>query len=339
MILVTGATGLVGTHLLVQLVKEGQQSIRALYRTAKKKEQAKKVFSYYFSKEETNAFDAIDWVQASLDDIPSLDHAFNGITHVYHCAAWITFDPKHYKTLRKVNIEGTANIVNLCLAHQVQKLCHVSSIAAIGNDPTISSYDETAEWNPEILNSVYAITKYGAEMEVWRGTQEGLNAVIVNPGIIIGPGFYKGGSGFLFKQIYAGMKFYTSGTSGYIAVEDVVNIMTKLMNGAQQQERYILVAENISFKTAFTMIAKSLNKPVPKKKASVSMMKIGYYLQRMSHVLFRTKQFIFKSSIQSTFSTTVYKNEKIKKELTYSFIPIEKAIHQTATHFLSHEGD
>ncbi|MBQ4819735.1 NAD-dependent epimerase/dehydratase family protein [Aquimarina sp. MMG016] len=333
MILVTGATGLVGTHLLVKLIQE-KKKVRALYRTEKKKEQAKKVFSSNFSEDGAALFDSIEWFKASINDVPLLSEAFKNITHVYHCAARITFNPSHYKKLRKINIEGTANIVNLCLIHDVEKLCHVSSIAALGDDPSKSSLDEKAEWNPEIPNSVYAITKYGAEMEVWRGTQEGLNAVIVNPGVIIGPGFFNTGSGYLFKKIYTGMKYYTTGTTGYVAINDVVNVMNQLMEGHYNKERYILVGENLSFKTAFSMMAEALNKPVPKKKASPFLMKIAFYLQLFSKTFFRTKRTIFKSSIKSAFSTTMYKNDKIKKELTYSFTPVKKAIQETATAFL-----
>ncbi len=330
MILVTGATGLVGTHLLVKLVQEKHQ-IRALYRSETKREHAKKVFLYYFPEEEKTLFDAIEWVKADINDVPTLSEAFIGITHVYHCAAWINFNPKHYKKLRKVNIEGTANIVNLCLIHGVKKLCYVSSIATLEEEPNKSFIDETTEWNPETPKSVYAITKYGAEMEVWRGAQEMLNVVIVNPGIIIGPGFYDGGSGYLFKRIYAGMKYYTPGTTGYVAIDDVINIMYQLMEGNYSNQRYIVVAENLDFKTAFSMIAKALNKPIPTKEVSLSLMKFAYYLQLISYKLFRTKRSIFKASIKSAFSNSFYKNDKIKNELAYKFAPIEKAIKETAT--------
>ncbi|WP_103865076.1 NAD-dependent epimerase/dehydratase family protein [Aquimarina sp. I32.4] len=333
MILVTGATGLVGTHLLVKLVQEKKQ-VRALYRTETKKEHAKKVFSSYFAKEAQHLFDTIEWVHTNINDVPSLTEAFEGITHVYHCAAVISFNPSDYKKLRKVNIEGTANVVNMCLSNNVEKLCYVSSIATLGDNLTNAAINEKSEWNPEVFNSVYAITKYGAEMEVWRGVQEGLNAVIVNPGIIIGPGFFDGGSGYLFKRIYNGMNYYTTGTTGYIAIQDVIDIMHRLMQGSQTHQRYILVGQNLSYKSAFTMIAKALNKPAPKKKASPLLMKIAYYLQRIGHLLFRTNQSIFKSSIRSAFSTKHYNSDKITKELSYNFTSIEKSINETASYFL-----
>ncbi|WP_281989818.1 NAD-dependent epimerase/dehydratase family protein [Aquimarina aggregata] len=334
MILVTGATGLVGTHLLMKIVKE-KHKVRALYRSETKREHAKKIFSYYLTYQADTLFNTIDWVKTDITNIPDLSDAFHEITHVYHCAAWITFNPKHYKKLRKINIEGTANIVNLCLINNIQKLCYVSSIATLDEEPNVPFIDESSEWNPEISKSVYAITKYGAEMEVWRGAQEHLDVVIVNPGIIIGSGFYEGGSGYLFKRINAGMKYYTSGSTGYVAIDDVTNIMCQLMNGACTNKRYIVIGENLGFKTAFTLIANALNKPVPTKKATPVLMKIAFYLQYLSHILFRTKRSIFKSSIQSAFSSPIYKNDAVKKELDYTFIPIEKAVKETAQHFLS----
>lgn len=333
MILVTGATGLVGTHLLVKLVKENYQ-VRALYRTESKKEHAKKILAFYFSETEKHLLETISWVKADICNVPEMTEAFNGVTHVYHCAAKISFNPAHYKALRKTNIEGTAIVVNLCLLTKVKKLCYVSSIATLGESPANLPIDENAEWNPEMPNSVYAITKYGAEMEVWRGVHEGLNAVIVNPGIIIGPGFFNSGSGVLFKKIYKGMNFYTTGVSGYISIHDVTTIMYRLMVSSSQNQRYILVGENISFKNAFGIIAKALGKPIPKKKASPFLMTIAYYIQRIASFLLNTNQTIFKSSIHTAFLERNYKNEKIKKELGYSFIPIEKSIKETARLFL-----
>ncbi len=333
MILVTGATGLVGSHLLVKLIRE-KQKVRALYRSKAKKEYAKKIISFYFDKDTTKVFETIEWMQVDINDIPTLTEAFEDVTHVYHCAAKISFNPSHFKKLRKVNIEGTANIVNLCLTTKVEKLCYVSSIATLGEDHLKSFIDENSEWNPETFNSVYAITKYGAEMEVWRGIQEGLNAVMVNPGIIIGAGFYNGGSGFLFKRIYAGMKYYTTGATGYIAIDDVIQIMHQLMTGNYTNQRYILVAENLSYKDAFSMIAKALNKKIPTKKATLFLLNIAYHIQLFGSRIFGTKRSIFKSSIQSALSQSHYKNDKIKNELSYSFIPIKTAVEKTAAHFL-----
>ena len=264
MILVTGGTGLVGSHLLYKLVSNGQ-NVRAIYRREKTLKRVAHVFSY-FSNNAENLFNSIDWVEADLNDIPKLQKAFEGITHVYHCAAFVSFEPNKYHQLRKINIKGTANIVNLCISYSVKKLCYVSSIAAIGHHEDSSKLiTEQTAWNPEDDNSVYAITKYGAELEVWRGTQEGLDAVIVNPGIILGAGYWKGGSsGNLFRKIHEGMKYYVNGVVGYVDVFDVVDAMVLLMNSNIKNENYILVSENLSFKDFQYKVAKKLKVKPPK---------------------------------------------------------------------------
>ena len=175
------------------------------------------------------------------------------IDYVYHCAALISFDTKDYYKLRKINIEGTANIVNLCITHKVKKLCYVSSIAALGNTLDQSIITEETHWNTEADNSVYAISKYGAEIEVWRGAQEGLNSVIVNPGVILGPGFWHSGSGVLFKKVYKGLSHYVTGTTGYVDVIDVVEIMTQLIHSDINNQRYIIVSEIGHLKTLQNM--------------------------------------------------------------------------------------
>ena len=232
MILVTGGTGLVGAHLLLKLT-ENEDSIRAIYRTATTIEKTKSLFRLY---QKETSFVKIDWVHADITDVPSLEIAFQNVDYVYHCAGYISFDPNDEEKLRKINIEGTANIVNFCLSKNIKKLCHVSSIAAFGNVISNKIYiDEETEWNPEVYHSDYAISKYGAEMEVWRGQQEGLQVVIVNPGVILGSTIWKEGSGAIFTKIKNGLKFYTLGETGYIGVNDLVSTMFKLM------ERILLV--------------------------------------------------------------------------------------------------
>src|SRR5690606_140364 len=191
MILVTGATGLVGSHLIVKLLQENEE-VKAIYREEKSLSAVKNVFQYYNSE---SLFEKINWIKADITDIPSLEKTFEGIKKVYHCAAFISFDPNDKEKLMKINAEGTANIVNCCLDFKVEKLCYVSSVAALG-DPTDKQHiiTEETEYNPERLHNEYAISKYAAEMEVWRGFQEGLKVVIVNPGVIFGFGFPNNGS-------------------------------------------------------------------------------------------------------------------------------------------------
>ena len=188
MILVTGATGLVGSHLLLHLLQNGEE-VRALYRNQENIQKTKALFQW---KNQSDLFEKINWFQGCITEIPSLEIAFQDIDYVYHCAAVISFNPNDEEILRKANIEGTANIVNFCLAKNIKKLCYVSSIAALGDlQEHENIITEETEWNPEKPHSDYAITKYGAEMEVWRGQEEGLDSIVVNPGVILGPGFWQ----------------------------------------------------------------------------------------------------------------------------------------------------
>ena len=333
MILVTGGTGLVGSHLLFQLVNNGKP-IRAIYRRKKKLEIVKHVFSYY-SDNYLELFNKIEWVESDLLDISKLTEAFIGIEYVYHCAAFVSFEPDKYHMLRRTNIEGTANIVNLGVSNKIKKLCYVSSIAALGESQNCTKIDEDTHWNSEADNSVYAITKYGAEIEAWRGTQEGLPTVIVNPGVIIGGGIWSHGSGNIIKKVYNKLPFYTSGSIGCIDVKDVVNIMIQLQESDVINERYILVAENITYKAFLHTIAKHLNVDPPKKEAKSWLLAIGWRLDWLSHKLFGKRRVLVKQMVASLYNKAFYDNSKIKDNLNYEFTPIDNSIKRVTQEFVS----
>jgi dihydroflavonol-4-reductase len=334
LILVTGGTGLVGSHLLYELLK-ANKNVKAIYRRPHKLDSVKHVFSYY-SKDWEILYNAIEWIEGDLTDIPKLQTAFIGVTHVYHCAALISFEPDKYRTLRKINIGGTANIVNLCISNAVEKLCYVSTIATIGHHakPEIL-ITETTAWNPEEDNSVYSITKYGAEIEVWRGTQEGLDAVIVNPGIILGPGFWRsGGSGSFFRQIHKGLNYHTCGSSGYVDVYDVVNVMQQLMESSIKNENYILVAENLTFKAFNAKVSKALNITKREKEIKPWQLQIAWRLDWLNHKLFRKRRKLSKQLAKTIIDVTNYDNSKIKNTLDFEFQPIDKSIEVVSKLFL-----
>ncbi len=337
MILVTGGTGLVGSHLLYKLVEKGFK-VRAIYRSKKKLDAARHVFSYYTNQVEA-IFSKIDWVEAHLNDIPALTKAFKNITKVYHCAALVSFDPNDYYTLRKVNIEGTANIVNLCLANTIEKLCYVSSIAAIGyGEPNNTIINENTNWFPEEDHNVYAITKYGAEIEVWRGVQEGLDAVVINPGFIFGPGFWQTSSGSLFKKIYKGLKYYTNGISGYVDIDDVVNSMLLLMDSTIKNERYILVSENLSFKEFATKVANEFNVKLPYKEVSKIQLQLVWRLDWLNHFIRRKRRKLTKQLARSITEKHFYSNKKVIEDLGIKFKSTDESINQTCQFFLSELG-
>ncbi|WCO03691.1 NAD-dependent epimerase/dehydratase family protein [Psychroserpens ponticola] len=334
MILVTGGTGLVGSHLLYKLVRENEH-VRAIYRRSHTLKRVKHVFSYY-CENHNELYNKIEWVEADLNDVPALEFAFKDIDYVYHCAAFVSFEPNKYYQLRNINIEGTANIVNLCVSNRIKKLCYVSSIAAIGHEPNPEQLiTEKTEWNPEEDNSVYAITKYGAEMEVWRGTQEGVPAVIVNPGIILGPGYWKGGSsGNLFRLIHKGMTYFSSGSSGYVNVWDVSDIMYKLMKSDIINERYILVSENLSFKAFQEKVAQTLNVKPAKKEISLMILEIGWRLDWLSSKLLGRRRKLSKQLAKSIRTKTVYDNSKIKNAIQTEFNSINNSIEKVSEYYL-----
>lgn len=325
MVLVTGGTGLVGAHILLHLIENGE-TVRAIYRNRSSVEKTKSLFSIY---KKESLFESIQWMQADITDIPSLEIAFENIDYVYHCAALISFDPKDEESIRKINIEGTANIVNFCIAKNIKKLCFVSSIAALGDiAPHEKIITEATEWNPEKPHSDYAISKYGAEMEIWRGQQEGLNAIIVNPGVIIGPGFREQGSGKIFKEVDNGLRFYTLGTTGFVAVTDVVRIAFQLMKSEITNERFTLIADNIIFKEVIDTIASSLKTKKPSLHANPFFMEVCWRIDWILSTVFMQKRKLTRATAKASFSKNLYSNEKIKTALKTDFTDIKAYIQE-----------
>lgn len=333
MVLVTGATGLVGSHLALQLLENGEK-IRAIYRNESSILATKSLFELY---EKSHLFEKIEWIQADITDIPSLEIAFENVDSVFHCAALISFDPNDEELLRKTNIEGTANIVNLSLSHDVKKVGYVSSIAALGDLKEHESIiTEETEWNPEKHHSDYAISKYGAEMEIWRGQQEGLQVVVINPGIILGPGFWKQGSGKLFSAVANGLKFYTKGTSGYVSVNDVVNLLILAMSKIDEKEngqRYIAIENNYSYETIFNEIAIALKVGKPKFYASYWQTELAWRWNWLTSILLNKKRMISKETMRSSHQLECYSNEKARIKFNYQFKNVPSYISEMASYY------
>jgi len=252
-----------------------------------------------------------------VSDRESLEMAFKDVDQVYHSAAMISMDSTNNAEMKKINIEGTTNIVNLCLEKKVSKLCYVSSVAAIG---------KRAAPNKKIT---YGSTKFYAEMEVWRGIAEGLEAVIVNPSIIIGPGVMGKGSMAMFDRIAKGLKFYTHGVTGYVDVRDVVKAMILLMESEIKGERYILNSENLSYKEIFGMIALGLNKPAPNIYANRFMTGLAWRLDYLKSKFPGRTHMITKETAAIAHRETLFSNEKVKEVFGIEFIPIRESIEET----------
>jgi dihydroflavonol-4-reductase len=326
MILITGATGLLGSNLLIELVKTNSQLV-ALYQTEKKIEKVKQLFNLLFLNDSDNQFNKIKWVKCDLLDIVSLNENIKECQYVYHCAAFVSFRRRDFLKLMKINAVGTANIVNLCLEHKIKKLCHVSSTSAIGKTQKDDFYHvvESNKWTQSNETSGYGISKYTAEKEVWRGIEEGLNAVIINPSVIFGPASWDESSMTIFRTINNGLKFYTNGTNAFVDVRNVVESMIFLMNSDIHSQRFLCTGNNISFKSAFELISKKLNKKPPSIYANKWLCEIAWRLSSLI-ALFTGKATITKESAQSSQNKVEYDSSKLLDLMKIDFYPLEETI-------------
>ena len=323
MILVTGGTGLVGGHLLWHLLQTNNKVI-AIRRTTSNLKPLHSIFSFYSSQAD-EFLSRIEWRFADVLDCRSLEEAMQGVNVVYHCAAMVSLG-KVENNLQNINVTGTKNVVQAIRTCNVKKLCFVSSIAACGKANNANEIDEDAQWNDQSERSQYAKSKYLSEQEIWKGIAQGLDAIIVNPGVILGFSATNSGSAQLFSQVKKGLIFYTNGGSGYVDVKDVVRIMIQLTNSEIKNERFILVAENCSNKTILNLMADGFNKHRPFILIGKKTLMFIASLFELLGKLFNFQPFIDTSTARSASNRAYYSNKKIKDTLGISFQPISKCI-------------
>jgi dihydroflavonol-4-reductase len=322
---VTGGTGLVGSHLILELTAGGKP-VKALKRPGSDLSLIRKVFQL-FSADPEQHFRNIEWIEGDITDIHVLDEAMAGVENVYHCAAIVSFQRKDLRRMMHVNVEGTANMVNAALYNKARKLCHVSSIAALGRPENETGViNEKAIWKASRNNSGYAVSKYGAEREVWRGIAEGLNAVIVNPSIILGFAGKQKGSSRLFTTVWQGLKFYPSGTNGFVNVKDVAKAMIQLAESNTSGERFILNSDNVEYRRLFNLIAAGFRKPGPKWKAGSILTGLGWRYEKLRGIIMNDKPLITEETARTANNKYLYSNEKIRDRLGFEFISIEDTI-------------
>lgn len=332
MIFVTGGTGLLGSHVLVELLKRDKK-IRALYRKQSSLTAVKSIFAHYFREAAEAKFAQIDWVEGDILDVTSLDEGMTGCEVVYHCAGMVSFRKRDFKKLMKINKHGTANVVNVSLSQGIRRLCHVSSTAALGRNGENIHYTENSKWTTSPENSNYAISKYSAENEVWRGKEEGLEVVIINPSVILGIGDWNDSSLSLFKVIKKGLKFYTPGTNGFVDARDVAYVFCELDHQNIINERFLVVSENLPFKVLFETIAHEFKVKSPTILVRKWMAGIAWRLEGLLAFFFGKKQNITKETAQSSMKTSIYSNEKIRKQLNFEFIPIKDSVKDAVVYF------
>ena len=323
---------MVGAHLLYELCKTGKK-VRALKRQTSNLEQVQKTFAYY-SDDAHQLFDTIEWVDGDILDYFSLEKLLNGVTEIYHCAAIVSFESKERQRMISNNVEGTANLVNAAIENGVKKICHVSSIAALGKMQNGDSVTEDTNWLPSKKNSAYSESKFYSETEIWRGIEEGLDAIIVNPSIIFGPANWESGSAKIFKTIWDGMKFYTKGVTGFVAVFDVVRPMVKLMEAENfencKNQRYILSAENLSYQQVFTQIAEALQKPKPTIWASDFLMGFVWRAATFASWFTRKPSLITREAATGRNAVNNFDGSKITRIIGYKYLPVADSIKKTA---------
>lgn len=324
MIFVTGGTGVLGSQLLFDLSQDKVQ-IRALYRSENKRKRLQSFFLKFDPEYGQQRFDQIEWVHGDVLDVVSLEEFITGCDYVYHCAALVSFHRIDFNQLIAINREGTANVVNVCLGAGVKKLCYVSSTAAIGGDAKKIITEKTT-WKNTPTTTGYSISKYSAEKEVWRGIEEGLNAVIVNPCVILGAGNWDDSSLTLLRTLKKGTKYYPPGKNATVDARDVSRIMIKLMKSDITAERFLCIGSNQSFKELMDEVAKQLGVQAPKK--SVKRWLVGFARLVLEFFSWFTvkKPSITKETVNSLFSERTYSNEKVITTLNEKFYSLEETV-------------
>lgn len=323
MILVTGATGLVGGNLLWYLLQENDRVI-AIRRTSSNLDSLRTIFSFYTS--EPDKFLArIDWRLADVLNIGSIREAMREVTTIYHCAAVVSLGDKT-NTILNTNVIGTKNIVQAALESHVHKLCFVSSIAACGREENEHKIDENSIWTDDPNRSLYSRSKYYSEQEVWKGIRQGLNAVIVNPGVILGISGNNSGSSQLFSQVRKGLLFYTNGGTGYVDVQDVAKAMIQLTNSEISGERFVLVSENCSNKDILCWMADGFGKRRPYIPIGRKMLWLIGFISEILGKIFRFHPLIDRGTARSATNREYYSSQKIEDRINFQFTPIEKCI-------------
>lgn len=331
--LVTGGTGIVGSRIIFDLLNQGK-SVRAIFREEESKDGMANLFNHWLPGS-GDLVNRIQWIEGDILDVESLLLALEGVKNVYHVAAMVSFHKRDHQQMMKVNSEGTANIVNTCLAMDIEKVCFVSSVAAIGRSKPGEVIHEDIMWKNSPLNSQYAISKYSAERELWRGKEEGLNVCIVNPCIVVGPGNSPRSSMQIFHRAWKGMPFHTSGSNGFVGVNDVATACIGLMDKEVFGERFVLCSENLKYQEFFAKVTTALGKKPSSKAISIRMLKIAWLVDSALEKIGLRRATLTRESIKSATNNVSYLGGKISEHINFSYTPIDTSIEGTAQYFLA----
>lgn len=326
-VLVTGGTGFLGSYIIKQLVEKGY-NVRAIRRGSK--------IPFWIEKE---IIDKVHWVEGDVLDVIALQDVMEGVNTVIHCAAVVSFDKKDRKQMYQVNVEGTANVVNMALEKGVRRMVHISSVAALGRTTNGDHVTEEKKWEESKTNTHYAISKFKAELHVWRGMSEGLEAVILNPATILGYGDWHSSSCAIFRQMHDGFKWYTSGINGFVDVEDVARVAILLMESNLCEQRYIACGDNWTFKKLQEQIAEGFGVVPPKKAASTFLLGVAWRLECLKSKLTGNKPLLTRESAKVAQSQTYFDSRKLLEALPgFTFTPLEETIKQACDKYRSNKS-
>ena len=322
-ILVTGGTGFLGAYIIKALTEKGY-TVRAIRR--------KNNLPAFIPAE---IFTKTEWVEGDVLDVVSLENAMEGVDAVIHSAALVSFTKKEQKQMYKVNVEGTANVVNIALEKNIKRFVHISSVAALGRKADGGQVNEEKKWEESKVNTHYAKTKYKAELEVWRGISEGLNAVILNPSTILGYGDWNAGSSAIFKKVFGEFKWYPPGVNGFVDVEDVAAATVLLMESTISEERFIISGDNWPFRKLMDTMAVSFGKKKPARQTNPLLLGIAWRAEKLRSFFTGNKPIITKESAKVAHSKTYFDNAKFLKTFPrFSFTPLDQTIQKACEKYL-----
>lgn len=325
---VTGGTGFIGAYLIRSLVSRGYTRIRALCRPTSS-----------FELVGTEARQAVEWIEGDILDLDLLEEAMRGVEGVYHLAAGVSFDQRDRAQMQKVNVEGTVSLLEASKAVGVKKFLHMSSVAALGRSRSHPHIDESTKWERSALNSFYGITKFQAEMEVWRAHEEGLPVAIVNPSLVIGSGFWEHGTARIFRQVTKGFPFYTGGTTGFVDVRDVARFCIDLMNSEVTGQRFVVSAENWAYRDFFRAIAASAGTRPPFLKFGGLAAEMAWRTEALRARLTASRPLVTRETARNAQETWYYSSEKLRRYFPdFVFTPIADTIRDTTRQLLSGES-
>lgn len=326
MIFVTGASGLIGSFVCRKLVEKGY-AVKALKRNTTDLSLVQDIR------------EQINWVDGDLLNVSEIGSYLKGVDKIIHCAAFISYDSRDEELMQQVNVEGTANLVNWAVQKKIGLFVHLSSVASIGKDKHSVISNEETQWTNDIKTSAYARSKHQAELEVWRAWAEGLNTIIINPSLVLGPGDWDRSSTQVFKYIEQENRFYTGGIVNYVDVRDVAEVTYRLLESGHYGERFIVNADSVSYKELFDTIATKMGKKAPQIQVKGPVIRMAIIIEKIRSRLSGNKPMVTDELEQVSKNRHIYANDKIKQAVGIEFRQLDETVDWTCKQLLAKSGD